>query len=66
MEKKLRILIRLNSIGYSVNEIVRETGIDRDIIRRRLKKYNLSINSKKEKKVDMNEINIYVLNLIYL
>ena len=46
-------IFRLNGIGYSVNEIVRETGINRDIVIRRLKKYNLPSNSKKEKIVDM-------------
>ena len=56
MEVDEESIFRLNGIGYSVNEIVRETGINRDIVIRRLKKYNLPSNSKKEKIVDMFKI----------
>jgi hypothetical protein len=57
-------IFRLNGIGYSVNEIVRETGINRDIVIRRLKKYNLPSNSKKEKIVDMFKIHKMLENNI--
>ena len=56
------LIIELNKNGFSVNEIVRETGITRIIILKRLIKYNLPNNSKKEKHVDISLINNMLIN----
>lgn len=50
------LIIELNRNGLSVNEIVKETDITREIILNRLLKYNLPNNSKKEKHVDISLI----------
>lgn len=57
-----KLIIELNSKGLSVTEIEKITGITKRIINNRLKLYNLSNNSKKEKKVDLDLVNNKLLN----
>jgi DNA invertase Pin-like site-specific DNA recombinase len=57
-----KLIIELNNKGLSVTEIQKFTGITKRIINNRLKLYNLSNNSKKEKKVDLDLVNNKLLN----
>jgi transposase len=47
------LIIELNSVGMSLPEISKKTGLSIGTIQRRLKTYKIDLNFKKEKNIDI-------------